>query len=154
MGVGERFTGRAIDRGSRRIKPGNRAGVSVNSGRVHMIIEQPVTGTPRPIRAPGSRRLEADIDPHGKDTDQPAVSSASEPTSGQCRCNRLRGPGVTFLLCAPGDISILRRHFRRPLIRAACWTQEPVAAIPPDEHPRGQHRRHPSTMLRRRRGRS
>jgi hypothetical protein len=35
---------------------------------------------------------------------------ASEPTSGQCRCNRLRDTRVSFLLCTPGDISILRRH--------------------------------------------
>src|SRR6516165_11169537 len=42
---------------------------------------------------------------HGNGADQPAVSLANDPTSGQCRCDRLRGPrGVistsTFLSCA------------------------------------------------------
>jgi hypothetical protein len=34
-----------------------------------------------------------------------------------------RPPGVSFELCPPGDISILRRHVSEPPLACHCWIQ-------------------------------
>jgi hypothetical protein len=43
----------------------------------------------------------------------------------QCRAGRVRPPtGVSFLLCTPGDISILRRHLESGRVTALAGAPE------------------------------
>ena len=52
---------------------------------------------------------------HGKDADQPAVSLASDQHRVNADAIGSAWPAVSFLLCASGDISILRRQLGRSL---------------------------------------